>query len=97
MLYPINTPQYKKDWPGYWLSLDEPYPDGRVIAPVVYIERRKNAMETLNPSHDVSGWGSIRILAVSWKCPECGAYHSGYLPESIIHEGKAVFMTDKRK
>ncbi len=92
MFTPIKTPKFKKDWPGHWLSLDEPYPAGRVTAPLVYIERRKNAMDTRNSSHDVAHWGGVRILSVSWKCPECGAHHSGYLPESIIEQGKAVFM-----
>lgn len=92
MFHPIDTPKRKKDWPGHWLSLNAPYPQGRVTAPLVYIERRKNAMDTQNSSHDVAHWGGVRILKVSWQCPECGAHHSGYLPEWLIEEGKAVFM-----
>jgi hypothetical protein len=92
MFNPVNKPKYKKNWPGHWLSLDATYPQGRVNAHLVYIARRKNAMDTMHSSHDVSRWGSIRILAVSWQCSECGAYHSGYLPESLIDEGKAVFL-----
>lgn len=92
MFHSIDAPRRKKDWPGHWLSLDAPYPAGRVTAPVVLIMRRKNAMDTQNSSHDVAHWGGVRILKVCWQCPECGAHHSGYLPERLIDEGKAVFM-----
>lgn len=93
---PVDVPKYKKDWPGYWLSLDTPFPDGHVTASLVRIDRRKNAMDTMGCSHDVSHWGNIRILAVSWTCKECGAMHTGYLPEHLVLEGKAVFMLNNQ-
>lgn len=93
----IPTPKHKKDWPGEFLLLHEPYPEGRVNAPVVRILRRKNAMDTQNCPHDVSRWGSVRILAVGWRCSHCGADHSGYLPESLIAEGKADFVKPEKK
>ena len=93
MFQPVKQPKYKRDWPGHWLSLLEgPYPQGGVSVTQVYIERRLNAMDTQNSSHDVSRWGSMRVLKVSWQCPECRAYHSGYLPESIVTEGQALFL-----
>jgi hypothetical protein len=51
-----------------------------------------NAMETMNSSNDVSAWGSVRVLRVSWRCPYCAAYHQCYIPESWLAEGKAVFV-----
>lgn len=88
----IPAPKYKKDWPGEFLLLHEPYLRGNVTAPVVRIMRRKNAMDTMHNARDVSGWGSVRVLEVGWSCAHCGAHHSGYLPESLIEEGKADFV-----
>jgi hypothetical protein len=93
----IPTPKHKKDWPGQFLLLGKPYPEGRVTAPVVRIVRRKNAMDTQNCPHDVSHWGSVRILAVEWRCHACGAAHSGYLPESLIEPGIAYFVKLENK
>jgi hypothetical protein len=59
---------------------------------VVYLHRRLNARETMNSAHDVSRWGDVRVLAITWHCTRCGASHSGYIPESWLEEGKAVFV-----
>jgi hypothetical protein len=59
---------------------------------VVYIQKRMNATETLNSSNDISGWGSVRVLRVSWRCRHCAAYHQCYIPESWLAEGKAIFV-----
>ncbi len=97
MAYLIPVPKHKKDWPGHFLLLPAPYHEGRVTAPLVRIVRRKNAMETMHTSRDVSGWGSVRILEVAWRCHTCGAGHSGYLPESLIDNGPVVFVQPEKK
>lgn len=90
----IPVPQHKKDWPGQMLHLSEPFPQGGVPAAMVRIERRKNAMDTIHTRHDVSCWGSMRILEVFWRCLHCGASRSGYLPEWLIEEGVATFIAE---
>jgi hypothetical protein len=59
---------------------------------VVRIARRMNAKDSLCSSRDVSSWGPIRILSVTFDCATCGAGHQDYIPESWIAEGKAVFV-----
>jgi hypothetical protein len=59
---------------------------------VVRIVRRMNAKDTSCGSRDVSFWGSIRILSVTFECATCGTTHQDYIPESWIAEGKAVFV-----
>lgn len=93
----IPTPKHKKDWPGQFLLMSGPFPAGRIDAPVVRIVRRKNALNTMHSSHDVAHWGSVRILEVAWRCAKCGAHHSGYLPESLIEEGKVCFVRLEEK
>ena len=88
----IPVPKHKKDWPGHTLLLQKSFPEGRVEELLVRIERRLNAMDTIHTSHDVSHWGSVRILKVSWNCDWCNAYHSGYLPESFVAEAKVAFV-----
>lgn len=90
----IPVPSRKKDWLGHMLHLSQPFPEGGVDAAMVRIERRKNAMDTINTRHDVSHWGGVRILEVFWKCRHCGASHSGYLPERLIEEGVATFIAE---
>lgn len=97
MLKETGAPKFKKEWPGKRLLLKAPHPDGGVTPsegqePLVRIERRLNAKDTNNGPHDISRWGAIRVLKVNYRCKYCGAHHSGYLPESWIDEGKAVFV-----
>jgi ParB family chromosome partitioning protein len=83
--------------PEQYDILREFWPEGYSGKPdltgrVVYLQRRLNAKETMNSAHDVSGWGEVRVLGITWHCTHCCASHSGYIPESWLEEGKAVFV-----
>lgn len=73
-------------------------PEQRVLpvqfGDVVKITMRRNARETcqLVSVNDVSNWGDVRVLEVSWPCPHCGHAHHFIIPESWIVDGKAVFV-----
>jgi ParB family chromosome partitioning protein len=103
----IPVPERKSDYVGKYLRLMENppqseipkefWPEGYSGKPdltgrVVYLYRRLNARETMHSMHDVSGWGEVRVLGITWHCPRCGATHSGYILESWLEEGKAVFV-----
>lgn len=91
----VDAPKYKKDWVGKSLMLNEICPAGFLVplpGTVVWIKQRLNAKDTMHSAQDVSRWGAVRVLKCSWECPTCKARHQGYMPESWIEEGKAVFV-----
>jgi len=91
----IKPPKFKRDWVGKYLVVNGNCLEGRLNQPEgtpLLIERRLNAQETQNSSHDVHRWGKIRILRLAWHCKACGALHVGYMPESWIEDGHAVFV-----
>ena len=73
-----------------WARMYKGVPD--LTDTVVYLLRRISAKETQGTSRDVSHWGAIRVLCVSWECSLCGSSHECCMPESWIEEGKAVFV-----
>jgi len=91
----VKPPKFKKDWVGKYLVAKRKCQEGQLTPPhgiILSIDRRLNAQETMHSSNDVSRWGKVRILSCSWRCLECGAWHQGYMPESWIEEGLAVFV-----
>jgi hypothetical protein len=108
----IPVPERKSDYAGKHLRLLENPPQGEkpkefwpegysgkpdLTGCVVYLHRRLNASETMNSMHDVSGWGNVRILAITWYCTRCGASDSAYILESWLEEGKAVFVEREKQ
>ena len=100
---PARKPEYEgkhlrllEDPPRDVIPL-EAWPDGYPGPPdltdeLVYVHRRMNAKDTMHSPIDVSHWGSVRVLRISWNCPYCASGHHCYIPESWLAEGKAVFM-----
>lgn len=96
-------PKAKKDWAGKMLRLLEACPEpcrlgygkeaGDMLpaGSVVRITRRLNAGDTIHTAHDISSWGPVRALQISWTCPFCKTIHLGYIPEGWIEQGKAEF------
>ena len=101
-------PARKADYEGKFLRLLEDlpeendiprrwWPEGYSGKPdltdmLVRLEKRLNAKDTMHSAHDVSSWGSIRVLRISWACPYCASTHQCYIPEAWLAEGRAVFM-----
>ncbi len=85
----LDNPQ-KLDPPReYWPAGYEPID---LTDSVVKLYKRRNAKETMHSPRDVSGWGSIRVLQILWRCVHCNMSHECYIPESWLEEGKAVFV-----
>jgi hypothetical protein len=94
----VGVPPLKKDWVGKHLLLKKGCPEGQLTPNdgiPVQITVRMNAKETMNTHINAfSHWGAVRVLKCLWRCPNenCRASHAGYIPESWISEGKAVFV-----
>lgn len=96
----IPAPARKADYVGNHILVKADLPGRKYVhesyplraGMVAVIERRMNAMETMHSTMDVAGWGSIRVLRLRWTCPTCESWHTGYVPESWIEEGKLVFV-----
>lgn len=102
----IPRPARKADYRYKYLQLLCPPPeDGHKPAPgdpplpiragdVLRISMRRNALETWEKTNipNVSAWGDMRILELTWKCPCCGSRHAVMIPEAWLDEGRAVFV-----
>lgn len=105
----IPTPPRKADWRFKHLKMLVLPPeqslkqsDGRRVLPlevgaIVKIEMRRKARDTwaMPSTPDVSGWGDLRVLEVSWHCPFCGSAHRFFIPEIWVAEGKAIFVAQE--
>ncbi len=96
----IPPPKFKKDYPEKLIMIKKMPPRSQYLGGQYFTSKE---LETLISNSSVleiyrrakDGSHMPAILQCRWWCPACGHEHDRVIPESLLDEGKAVFVKPK--